>query len=49
MNKKKKSPKTNTVKPEFPKPNLPNFPNNNKPNGNFHPSGRFQSINRSRR
>lgn len=43
-----------TVKPikpssvKFPQPNLPKFPGM-KPDSNFRPTGRFQTINRSRR
>jgi hypothetical protein len=35
-------------KPVFQKPVVPNFPGN-KANIDFRPTGRFQSINRSRR
>jgi hypothetical protein len=42
--KKIKSNKT----PVFQKPVIPNFPGT-KGSSNFHPTGRFQSINRSRR
>ncbi|HOR02332.1 MAG TPA: hypothetical protein PKZ92_03700 [Candidatus Woesebacteria bacterium] len=42
---------TKPIKPtpaKFPQPNLPKF-SGIKPDSNFRPTGRFQTINRSRR
>jgi len=45
---KSKPDNRSTIIKGFVKPNTPNFPNQ-KPDSGFRPTGRFQSINRSRR